>query len=374
MNAHRRSVSRLATSTLSTTGVPIDLPRDPAAPRDLRPRIVPFFLPHAGCPHRCSFCNQHTLTRQGATAPLPDPRALVAQWLVHRPADPAKVQLAFYGGNFLGLAPQCLTSLLGAARRLVAEGWIGSLRFSTRPDTIDGPRLALLAGLPIAAIELGVQSMDDAVLTAIRRGHTAAHTEAASACLKSAGYRVGMQMMIGLPAEGPSSALATGVRIVRMAPDFVRIYPCLVLTDTPLAEDYRQGRYHPLSLERAVALARRLWGLFARREIPVIRMGLQASAELDSRQGLVAGPYHPAFGHLVRSAVYFDAMAKTMEGLDVAGRDVRIVTHPDRIACVRGQSNANIQKLAARFAPAAIRVVADPGLPLERLHLQMSDL
>ena len=374
MNARRLSVSGSRASTSACTVIPVTLPHDPAPMRRRRPRIVPVFLPHAGCPHRCVFCNQHTITQQQAGGPLPDPRTVVTQWLGRRPQDPANVQLAFYGGNFLGLAQEPLASLLDATRRLVAEGWIGALRFSTRPDTVDGQRLALLAGMPVAAVELGVQSMDDTVLAASRRGHTAAQTEIASELLKAAGYKVGMQMMIGLPGQGPSSALATGARIVRLAADFVRIYPCLVLADTPLAVSYRSGLYHPLTLDCAVDLTQRLWRLFARRGIPVIRMGLQASPELDPERGLVAGPYHPAFGHLVRSAVYFDALADKLEKMPLAGRVICIATHPDRIACVRGQANGNIQKLAARFSPAEIRVTADSRLPLECLNLQISDL
>ena len=349
--------------------VSIDLPRDPAPPRPLRPRIVPFFLPHAGCPHRCAFCDQHAITQLSPTLAPPDPEPFVKQWLSSRPDNPEHVQLAFYGGNFLGLPPVRLQALLEAARRLIEGGWIGSLRFSTRPDTVDPERLAWLRGLPIACVELGVQSMDDGVLAACRRGHTASQTEAAAVALKIAGYPVGMQMMIGLPGEEARSALVSGARIARLAPSFVRIYPCLVLAQTPLAEWYHQGRYCPLSLEQAVTIAKRLWRLFAHRGIPVIRMGLQAAPEIGPQCGLVAGPYHPAFGHLVHSAICYDALALTMKKLPTAGRSIEITVHPNRLSCVRGLKNANIQKLTTRFEPAEIRVSVDPGLPAHRMRL-----
>jgi histone acetyltransferase (RNA polymerase elongator complex component) len=354
--------------------VTIVLPADPAPPQGLRPRIVPFFLPHAGCPHHCVFCNQRAITPRAGAEAATDPQTRVIQWLGRPPADPANVQLAFYGGNFLGLPPARLRSMLDATRRLAAEGWIGGLRFSTRPDTVDSERLALLAEMPVAAVELGVQSMDDGVLAACRRRHTAAHAAEASLRLRDAGHRVGIQMMIGLPGEGPRSALATGARIAGLAPDFVRIYPCLVLAGTALADRYRQGLFRPLSLERAVVLTRRLWRLFARRGIPVIRMGLQATTALDDGPDLLAGPYHPAFGHLVHSALCLEALERALRRLPAAGRRIQVTAHPHRIAAVRGQANANLRRLNARFTPAEIRVSADPGLPLNRMTLQMSDL
>ena len=349
----------------------IDLPPDPAPHRLQRPRIVPVFLPHAGCPHRCLFCNQRVIAGQPNAHEDPDPERIVQRWLPGRPADPQTVQLAFYGGNFLGLPPVRQRPLLDAVKRLLADGWIGSLRFSTRPDTIDRQGLAQLAQIPIAGVELGVQSMDDGVLAACGRGHTAAHTASAAALLRAAGYRVGMQMMIGLPGEDHRSAMVTGARIARLGPDFVRIYPCLVLADTPLAAVWRQGRYHPLDLDRAVVITKRLWRLFARQRIPVIRMGLQSSPALDPAHGLLAGPYHPAFGHLVRSALACDGLARELKRRPAAGCRILITVHPRQIPCVRGQRNANIQSLTERFDLADIRVKADPGLPPHRMGLRI---
>ena len=349
----------------------IDLPADPTPHRRQRPRIVPVFLPHAGCPHRCLFCNQRVIAGQPNASDDPDPERIVRQWLSIRPADPRTVQLAFYGGNFLGLSPVRQRPLLEAATRLLTDGWIGSLRFSTRPDTVDRHRLARLAKFPVASVELGVQSMDDDVLAASGRGHTAAHTATAAARLRAAGYRVGMQMMIGLPGEGSRSAMVTGARIARLGPDFVRIYPCLVIADTPLAAAWRQGRYRPLDLDRAVVITKRLWRLFARQKIPVIRMGLQSSPALDPAHGLMAGPYHPAFGHLVRSALAYDGLARALKTRPAAGRRILITVHPRQIPWVRGQRNANIRSLTERFDLAEIRVMADPGLPRNRMGLHI---
>lgn len=350
----------------------VALPKDPVPPPDRRPRIVPVFLPHAGCPHQCVFCNQQTITGC-RRAPAPDDlRRSAARYLGRRPRDPGGVQLAFYGGNFLGQSPTRIHRLLAAATGLVREGWIGSIRFSTRPETVDDRRLEAIAPFPVATVELGAQSMNDRVLAASHRGHTAADTADAARRLQAAGYRVGLQMMIGLPGDDAAGTLESGRRIAALAPDLVRIYPCLVLAGSPLAGDYTRGRYRPLPLEAAVEITRRLWTLFARRRIPVIRMGLQATADLVPGDSILAGPYHPAFGHLVHSAVCRAVLAETFEREAAQGFRVTVTAHPRQVSRVRGQANANLATLQDRFRLTGLFVRGDDRLPVHRLQVAMT--
>jgi histone acetyltransferase (RNA polymerase elongator complex component) len=182
---------------------------------------------------------------------------------------------------------------------------------------------------------------------------------------------VGIQTMIGLPGQDNRSALISAGQFATLEPDFVRIYPCLVITGSPLAADYRRGGFRPLSLDAAVATCARLWRVFARRNIPVIRMGLQASAELSDGAHVLAGPYHPAFGHLVFSALCREALVRGLRRLPAAGRTVRITAHPRRLSQVRGLGNANLAALTDRFALAGIRISSDPDGPLHRLGIAL---
>lgn len=365
MNIRRGAVA----SSLPGAAVWIDLPPNPAPSR--RPTIVPVFLPHAGCPHRCVFCNQKTITGQRDSVSGPNLPNLVARFLREKPQHPRYVELAFYGGNFLGQPPDRVHFLLAEAQDLVRQGWIGAVRFSTRPESIDDRRLQWIADSPVRTVELGGQSMDDAVLRASGRGHSARDTSQAVRRLRRAGLRVGIQTMIGLPGQDARSALASAGRFAALEPDFVRIYPCLVLAGSPLAEAYRRGDFRPLSLDAAVATCVRLWRLFARHHIPVIRMGLQASAELSDETLVLAGPYHPAFGHLVFSALCRQGLARGLRRLPAAGCTVRITVHPRRFSQVRGPGNANLAALTERFALAGIRISGDPDLPLHRLGIAL---
>jgi histone acetyltransferase (RNA polymerase elongator complex component) len=334
-------------------------------PSPPRPFIVPLFLPQAGCPHQCAFCNQRSIS--GTPQGVPEPAALerqIERFLGYRDRRRGETQIAFYGGNFLGLGRALVEELLTLAQGYVAAGRAAGIRFSTRPDSVDARRLAWLAPFTVTTIELGVQSMNDRVLTLAGRGHSAGDSAAAMVRLKAAGYRIGAQLMVGLPGDSRARSLASGEAIARLGPDFVRIYPTLVLRGSRLALTYRRGRYAPWSLARAVATVKDLYLLFQAHGIPVIRMGLQAAAELEDGRAVLAGPYHPAFGHLVLSEIFLDRASACLARAFAAGEAVRLRVHPRSAARLRGHKNRNLQTLRRRFGLGGIQVLSDDRLGL----------
>jgi histone acetyltransferase (RNA polymerase elongator complex component) len=328
------------------------------------PFIIPIFIPHAGCPHRCIFCNQYSTT--GKADPFPTRqiiRSTIDQFLEHRRDDRRWTEISFYGGNFLGLAPERIQLLLATAASCVREGKADGIRFSTRPDTIDPYRLDLIATFPVTTIEIGVQSLNDHVLSYNRRGHTAEQTQMAMFALKERPYRIGAQLMVGLPEDTHASALATARRLTDMAPDFVRLYPTVVLKGSLLAHWYEQGRYEPLSLDAAVAQVADLYQIFQRHDIPVVRMGLQASAELSPEADLLAGPFHPSFGELVQSALWQDALSRHIDQKGLRGAEVLLEIHPRRLSQLKGRHDEHIMDLMNRHRLRTIEVRVDERLP-----------
>ncbi len=277
----------------------------------MRHSIIPLFIPHVGCPHRCVFCNQVRIT--GETTPVTafEVETKIRQY-VETAAEPRRWEAAFYGGSFTALPRSVMEALLRPATEALRRGDIQGIRLSTRPDCIDEERLSLLKRCGAETVELGVQSLDDAVLSAAERGHTADDVRRAVSLLRAFGFRVGLQFMQGLPGETWSSLRRTARRGMALSPDFIRLYPVLVLADTKLGEDFQKGNYRPLSLAAAVVRCAFLKRAFARRGIPVIRMGLQATEELDGAETLLAGPYHPAFGELVDQYVARHALRKAL--------------------------------------------------------------
>ncbi len=333
-----------------------------------RPFIVPVFIPQAGCPRRCVFCDQHAVTRTPEAAPDPEAvRREITSFLAHHRGDRSPVEIAFYGGNFLGLPEGTATALLDVAGSFVAAGRADGIRFSTRPDTVDAGTLKWIAGRPVSAVEVGAQSMDDRILAGANRGHTAADTVRAVELLRAARVAVGLQMMVGLPGEDVGTTLSTGRRIAGLSPDFTRIYPLLVLRGSPLEGLHRSGRFVPLTLAEAVDRAKQLYLLFAGRGIPVIRMGLQLTEVPAGESAVVAGPYHPAFGERVLSEIFLDRAADALAGKGLRDRRVRLRVHPRSESKLRGEGNRNLETLTERFRLAGITVAPDRDLPPDRV-------
>jgi len=335
-----------------------------------KPFIIPVFLPHAGCPHRCAFCNQSDITRSSGSILSPETvGSRIATFLSYKGSGRGEVQVAFYGGNFLGLPFSEIRRMLAATEPFVRDGSVDGIRCSTRPDTITADRLDLLSTIPVGAVELGVQSMNDRVLARVHRGHTAADTRTAVWRLKSRGLKVGLQTMVGLPGDTPEIAMETARAIADLAPDFVRIYPTVVLKNSLLAHWHRNGRYVPLSIDEAVSLVARLHVFFARHRIPVIRMGLQASSALDDAETVVAGPYHPAFGHLVLSKLFLSCAMRLLDRAEVPSTALVIHVHPRNISKMRGLGNKNVEILKEMFHIDQLGIVPDSAMAMTSVRV-----
>ncbi len=262
--------------------------------------IIPFFIPHSGCPHRCVFCNQKKITGEHDQ---PVPESIPAKIDDYLKTDKKKnpVQVAFYGGTFTALPLEIQRRYLGAVQPFIEAGKVESIRISTRPDCITTKILSLLIEHRVSTVELGAQSMADSVLVRSGRGHTAADTVRAVGLLRKHAFAIGLQLMPGLPGDSRELFFMTVDSTIAMRPDVVRIYPALVIKDTPLEELYYAGRYDPLSLEEAVKWCKVALEKFEKSGIKVIRMGLHPTEELKKPGTIVTGPYHPSFRQLVQA-------------------------------------------------------------------------
>ncbi len=260
--------------------------------------IIPIFIPHEGCPHQCVFCNQKGITGIGS---MPSPsditetiKSYLATW-----KDEGRREVAFYGGSFTGLHREVQKEFLRTANDFICNGSIDSIRVSTRPDYISQECLALLKDYGVETIELGVQSMVDKVLRLSGRGHTSDDIVMAVRLLRGFGFKIGLQIMPGLPGDTAQTALYTVDRVIKLEPDFVRIYPTVVIEGTPLEIMYNKGDYTPWPIEAMADLCKELVRLLEDAQIPIIRIGLQPTEELEAN--IIAGPYHPSFRQLVNT-------------------------------------------------------------------------
>ncbi|MCX5855402.1 MAG: radical SAM protein [Deltaproteobacteria bacterium] len=263
-----------------------------------------------GCPHRCLFCNEQ-LTAGDRPERITEAAftETVRTHLAGAGRKSGPVQIAFYGGTFTGMVREEQRRLLKLAAPFLREGAADGIRISTRPDGIDAEGLDFLRSSGVTTVEVGAQSLHDEVLLRSRRGHTADDTVRALALLRQKGFETGIHLMAGLPGDSPGRFVETIERVIALRPDMVRIHPTLVLRDTPLAQAFREGNYLPLGLADAVALCKNALKALTAAGIPVIRLGLQTTRELEEPGAVVAGPFHPAFRSLVETALFLEMAA-----------------------------------------------------------------
>ncbi len=327
---------------------------------------VALFVPHAGCPHRCSFCDQRAIagTEERLTPDKVEAACLQAESRITLPGRQA--ELAFFGGSFTALPKKEMCALLDAALPFVRRGVFRGIRLSTRPDCVDEGILAALAGRSVTAVELGAQSMDDAVLVQNGRGHTAADVERAAGLIRARGLSLGLQMMTGLPGSTPDTDRETAARLAALRPDMMRIYPTVALRGTPLDGMVRSGAYIPPTLEETVALCAELLLFFEEeRDIPVIRLGLHASPDLE--QNRVAGPWHPAFRELCEGRIYRDRAASLLRECGIPPGPVRLLVHPRALSAMIGQRRGNVVWFRERGY--RVEVEGDPALSRYRVKI-----
>lgn len=271
----------------------------------MKKRIIPIFVPHRGCPHDCIFCNQKKITGVSTDMTSDDVKNIVKEYLTTIDKD-ASVEIAFFGGSFTAIDVDIQKSLLSVAKEYVDKKLVQDIRISTRPDCINQEILTMLKKYNTSIIELGVQSLDEEVLKNSIRGHHATDVFESAKLIKENNIQLGLQMMIGLPSDTEEKCINTAREFIKLNPDCVRIYPTLVVKETGLENLLAKKEYNPFSLEKSIQIVKKLLALYYVNDINVIRVGLQATDDIQLGKAIVDGPYHPAFRELVEGEMIRD--------------------------------------------------------------------
>jgi len=332
---------------------------------------IPIFIPHLGCPNACVFCNQHTISGHGDF----DPAAVVREieTALSTLGDCAHCEIAFFGGSFTGIDRALMIELLETAQTYVRQGTVHAIRLSTRPDYVDDEILSLLSSYAVKTVELGLQSMDDAVLCAANRGHDS-HT-AVLACqkVKEYGFDLVGQMMIGLPGSSSADEQKTARRIIELGADAARVYPTVVFRDTELCRMAERGEYRLLPREEMITRTADVLELFDAARVPVIRVGLCASENLADSAAVYGGANESALGELAMGEVFYRRMHAVLQR--AAGvSEVRLAVPAGAISKAVGQHRRNVERLYAELDIGRIRIVEDSQLRGFQIKLLSSKL
>lgn len=316
---------------------------------------IPIFIPELACPNRCIYCNQRHISGQLQAVKPEEIKQIIEQHLATF-IRPSVVELAFFGGSFTGIDEKDMLTYLQIVQPYIEQGEIKSIRISTRPDYINEKILDILQQYNVKDIELGAQSLNEEVLAFAKRGHTVRDVENASQLIKSYGFSLGLQMMIGLPLDTVEKSKETAKKILKLGAESTRIYPTLVINNTDLADLYRQNKYKALSLDEAVDWTTEIYKIFSQSSIKILRIGLHPSEALINGTELLAGPFHVSFKELVLTKIWQEKFEK----LPINTKT--ILVNPREINYAIGYNSKNKQLLQKKFP--YLKFISDSNVEL----------
>ncbi|MDO4988038.1 MAG: radical SAM protein [Synergistes sp.] len=253
---------------------------------------LPFFMPFAGCRGQCVYCNQRAIT---GIEHIPSPQEVRSTLeMLNEPRE-----VCFFGGSFCRFPYKVIREYLQCVADYAPSG--STVRFSTYPGDLrdDGLR-SLIKQYSISRIELGIPTLDSAVLSACKREADPQKIFEDIRTLVGDGLPIGVQMMIGLPGQTCASSLSDLSALAKIKGRDrwdLRLYPCLVIKGTELAALYESGRYVPLTVHEAALWGGRFIYNALKMGFVPIRIGLQETLSLAA--DTVAGPHCPALGELI---------------------------------------------------------------------------
>ena len=322
--------------------------------------IIPIFIPHYGCPNDCVFCNQRKITGISTDISNSDVEDTILEYLSYFKRKD-NVEVAFYGGSFTAIPLEEQVGFLKIAYSYKKKGLVKYIRLSTRPDAIDEEILDNLKKYGVDIIELGVQSLDPEVLRLSNRGHDSYCVYEAASLIKSYGFKLGLQQMVGLPGDDLEKSLYTAREFVKLDPYCVRIYPTLVIKETALCKNLERGSYQALELEDSIGYVANLLNIYYRHNINVIRVGLQPTDNINYGGDIVAGAFHPAYRQLVESYYFKKALINYFRSSNNIEDEVTILANGKNISNISGQGSKNKNEIIKE-------------LGIKKLNLRQEDL
>ena len=240
------------------------------------------------CPHgRCSYCpggiefntpNSYTGKEPSTINAIEnqyDPKTQITSKIEKLKAyghDATKLELVIVGGTFLfmpkdyrnNFIKSCYDALNGFESNSLEEAKsanehseIRNVGFTieTKPDFCKIEHVNDMLDYGITRVEIGVQSLQERVYEIVNRGHNFRDVVESFQIAKDAGYKIVAHMMPGLPTVTPREDIADFKKLFTdtlLKPDMLKIYPSLVLENTPMFDDYQEGRYQPYSDEEMI--------------------------------------------------------------------------------------------------------------------------
>lgn len=337
-------------------------------------KIIPIFIPHAGCPHRCAYCDQHKIS--GASN-LPNAEEIksVIERNLKTISQNERVEVAFFGGTFTLLQEELQQKYLEAVYPYIKNKKISGLRMSTHPGAVTEKSIKLFKKMGGCLVELGVQSLDKDVLKKSNRRMNFQAVKNAAYIIKKSGLDLGVQVMLGLPGDTLQKSIETAKKLIGLKPKISRIYPAIVLKGTLLGELFKKGEYKPLSMEDAIEWSSKVCDIFEKGGVRVIRIGLHPQEELNSKAAILAGPYHPSFGEMARSRQMRNMIMNVLGPERIPNRRMIEIYAPKNLFNFITGHKGSEKKYLEDFYGAPIRLRGElPGSSFGQMKVKIKDI
>ena len=225
-----------------------------------------------------------------------------------------------------------------------------AITFETRPDWCKREHIDRMLDYGVTKVELGVQHVDDAILTFNRRGCTVADTVEANTLLRDAGLKVGFHMMPNLPGssiESDRQMFETLFADPRFRPDFLKIYPTLVTPGSEIEDLWQRGLFSPYDEDELIDLI-----AYGKSLIPEYTRLQRIQRDIPAKL-IVAGSKHSNFRQLAQNRLKAQGNAAAASGAGRSGGSPRLPNRRSRCWSTMPAAGRSISSPRSRMIPSS---------------------
>ncbi len=273
-------------------------------------------------------------------------------------------------GSFTGKTEKEQKKILKKARE---ENLRAKFKVAISPSIVTKEWLKMLKEYEVKTVELEVQSTNSYILK--KCGYLYGIEDIKKACkmLKWKGFKISCQIGVGLPDSTKLDELNTAKDIAKLKPNSVRIYPMLVVKNTKLEDEYKNGEYDPLSVSLAVERCKDIVYVFNRAKIKNISIVRQKDLNTNEENEIIAGPYHVEFAQLVTDSIWYDSIVEKIKKFNVKVRKVKVEVNPKELPNVMGYENENANKLMELYN-VEIKAEGNPDIKMGKSKIDVIEV
>ena len=273
-------------------------------------------------------------------------------------------------GSFTGKTEKEQKKILKKARE---ENLRAKFKVAISPSIVTKEWLKMLKEYEVKTVELEVQSTNSYILKKCGYSYGIEDIKKACKMLKWKGFKISCQIGVGLPDSTKLDELNTAKDIAKLKPNSVRIYPMLVVKNTKLEDEYKNGEYDPLSVSLAVERCKDIVYVFNRAKIKNISIVRQKDLNTNEENEIIAGPYHVEFAQLVTDSIWYDSIVEKIKKFNVKVRKVKVEVNPKELPNVMGYENENANKLMELYN-VEIKAEGNPDIKMGKSKIDVIEV